>query len=74
LGCRPHFTGVDGIIGFGPVDLAEGTVSGEDEVLTEALGVYLTPESGSDTSDTNGELTLGGTDSARSRTPDHHLG
>jgi hypothetical protein len=44
-------------------------VSGEDEVLTGALGVYLAPETRSDTSDTNGELTLGGTDSARSRTP-----
>jgi cathepsin D len=72
------FTGVDGIIGFGPVDLTEGTVSGEDEIptfmdnlynqgtiSTEVLGVYFAPESGSDSDDTNGELTLGGTDSSK---------
>lgn len=32
---------------------------------TEVLGVYFAPESGSDTADANGELTLGGTDSTK---------
>ncbi|TVY37835.1 Polyporopepsin [Lachnellula subtilissima] len=72
------FTGVDGIIGFGPVDLTEGTVSNADTVPTfmdnlyndgsidtQVLGVSFSPESGSDTDDTNGELTLGGTDSSK---------
>jgi len=70
------FTDVDGIIGFGPVDLTSDTVSNVDTVPTfmdnlysagsitkQVLGVYFTKESGSDTDDTNGELTLGGTDS-----------
>jgi hypothetical protein len=72
------FQGVDGIIGFGPVDLTEGTVSDEDTVptfmdnlysqgsiATEVLGVYFAPESGSDDDDANGELTFGGVDSSR---------
>jgi len=72
------FDGVDGIIGFGPVDLTEGTVSNANTVPTfmdnlysqgsissEVLGVFFQPESGSDTDDTNGELTLGGTDSSK---------
>ena len=72
------FSGVDGIVGFGPVDLTSGTVSNANTVPTfmdnlysqgsissEVLGVYFKPESGSDTSDTNGELTLGGTDSSK---------
>ncbi|KAF7363006.1 Acid protease [Mycena venus] len=72
------FQGVDGIIGFGPVDLTEDTVSGQTTVptvmdnlrsqgtiTTEVLGVSFLPESGSDDDDTNGELTLGGTDSSK---------
>lgn len=72
------FSGVDGIIGFGPVDLTEGTVSNvntvptfmdnllsQGSISTEVLGVSFKPESGSDTSDANGELTLGGTDSSK---------
>ena len=72
------FTGVDGIIGFGPVDLTEDTVSNANTVPTfldnlysqgsiseEVLGVYFAPESGSDSDDANGELTLGGTDSTK---------
>jgi len=68
-------TGVDGIIGFGPVGLTQGTVSGTGLVPTfmdnlysqrsiskEVLGVYFAPEHGSDTDDANGELTLGGVD------------
>lgn len=72
------FNGVDGIIGFGPVGLTQGTVSNVNTVPTfldnlysqgsissEVLGVYFKPESGSDTADTNGELTLGGADSSK---------
>ncbi|TVY38284.1 Polyporopepsin [Lachnellula occidentalis] len=72
------FTSVDGIIGFGPVDLTEGTVSSantvptfmdnlysQGSISTEVLGVSFSPESGSDTDDANGELTLGGTDSSK---------
>ena len=72
------FQGVDGIIGFGPVDLTQGTVSNantvptfldnlfrQGSISTEVLGVYFKPEAGSDTADNNGELTLGGTDSSK---------
>jgi len=72
------FSGVDGIFGFGPVDLTEDTVSNANTVPTfmdnlksqgsissEVLGVSFKPESGSDTSDTNGELTLGGVDTSK---------
>jgi len=72
------FSGVDGIIGFGPVDLTEDTVSNantvptfmdnlysQGSISTEVLGVSFQPESGGDTDDTNGELTLGGTDSSK---------
>lgn len=72
------FTGVDGIFGVGPVDLTEGTASGlstvptfmdnlykQGSISTEALGVYFKPESGSDTDDANGELTLGGVDTSK---------
>jgi len=72
------FSGVDGVFGFGPVDLTEGTVQGmptvptfmdnlysQGTIATEVLGVYFHPESGSDTGDTNGELTLGGVDTTK---------
>jgi len=72
------FGGVDGIIGFGPVDLTSGTVSGVPLVPTfmdnlksknlihhEVLGVYFKPEVGSDHDDANGELTLGGVDDSK---------
>jgi hypothetical protein len=72
------FDGVDGIIGFGPVDLTSGTVSNANTVptfmdnlfsqgtiATEVLGVSFLPESGSDSDDTNGELTLGGVDTSK---------
>ncbi|KAL3422783.1 vacuolar protease A [Phlyctema vagabunda] len=72
------FSGVDGIVGFGPVGLTAGTVSNVNTVPTflhnlysqgsissEVLGVYFKPESGSDTDDTNGELTLGGVDTSK---------
>ncbi|EJP67433.1 putative aspartic protease [Beauveria bassiana ARSEF 2860] len=72
------FNGVDGIFGLGPVGLTRNTVSNAATVPTfldnlykqgsipsEVLGVYFKPEAGSDTSDNNGELTLGGVDSTK---------
>jgi hypothetical protein len=72
------FTGVDGIVGFGPVDLTEDTVSGsttvptvvnnlftQGKISTQVLGVSFAPESGSDDDDANGSLALGGTDSTK---------
>jgi hypothetical protein len=72
------FQGVDGIIGFGPLTLTEDTVSGsatvptvmnnlfsQGTISTQVLGVSFAPETGSDIDDTNGELTLGGTDSTK---------
>ncbi|KZP23602.1 acid protease [Athelia psychrophila] len=67
------FTSVDGIVGFGPVDLTESTVDGETTVptfmdnlsSTEILGVSFAPESGSSDDSANGELTFGGTDSSK---------
>ncbi|TGO38703.1 hypothetical protein BHYA_0069g00230 [Botrytis hyacinthi] len=69
------FSTVDGILGVGPVDLTQDTVSGlstvptfmdnllsQGSISSEVLGVYFKPESGSDNDDTNGELTLGGVD------------
>ncbi|PCH34196.1 family A1 protease [Wolfiporia cocos MD-104 SS10] len=70
------FSGVDGIIGIGPVDLTEDTVNGVDEVPTvtdnlysqgqiseNLVSVYFAPTTSED--DTNGELTFGGTDSSK---------
>ncbi|KAF8340558.1 aspartic peptidase domain-containing protein [Cantharellus anzutake] len=72
------FDGVDGIFGVGPTDLTSGTVSGtntvptfldnaysQGSISTEVLGVYFKPETGSDTADQNGELTLGGVDTSK---------
>nr|GAT55366.1 aspartic protease [Mycena chlorophos] len=69
------FTGTDGIVGFGPEDLTEGTVSGSSEVPTfmqnlvsegviseNILGVKFAPLTGSESSATDGELTFGGVD------------
>jgi pepsin A len=66
------FDGIDGILGVGPTDLTQGTVSGVDSVPTvtdnlyskgtigtEALGVYFAPGGGA------GELTFGGSDSSK---------
>ncbi|KAG2147737.1 acid protease [Suillus bovinus] len=68
-------TDVDGLLGLGPVDLTQGTVSDEDEVATvtqnlytqgtissEVLGVFFAPASSDDTS---GELTFGGYDASK---------
>ncbi|KAJ7023467.1 aspartic peptidase domain-containing protein [Mycena alexandri] len=69
------FTGTDGIIGFGPEELTEDTVTGVDEVPTflqtlvsegvidsNILGVSFAPLTGSSDESANGELTLGGVD------------
>ncbi len=70
------FQGIDGILGVGPVDLTENTVSGvpqvstvsdnlrsQGKISTEVLAISFNPSS-SQTS-TNGELTFGGTDSSK---------
>jgi len=75
------FNGVDGIVGFGPVDLTEHTVEKQTTVPTflhnlasqynfpEVLGVYFHPLHGSDTDEANGELTLGGVDHSKFNGP-----
>ncbi|KAG9310078.1 aspartic peptidase domain-containing protein [Chiua virens] len=68
------FSGVDGILGVGPVDLTQGTVTNTGTVPTvtdnllsqgtisqEVLGVYFVPAS---ESNSGGELTFGGYDSS----------
>lgn len=70
------FEGVDGILGVGPVDLTQGTVSNTTEVPTvtdnlyaqgtissDLLGISYEPSSTANVS--NGELTFGGTDSTK---------
>ncbi|KAL5513855.1 hypothetical protein ACEPAG_2616 [Sanghuangporus baumii] len=70
------FDGVDGILGIGPTDLTEGTVSGVSSVPTvtdnlfaqgtiseKVVGVFFAPTNTLET--TNGELTFGGADSSR---------
>ncbi|KAG1851992.1 acid protease [Suillus tomentosus] len=67
------FEGVDGILGVGPADLTQGTVSNTTEVPTvtdnlyaqgtissNSLGISYAPSSTANVS--NGELTFGGTD------------
>ncbi|KAG1842526.1 acid protease [Suillus subalutaceus] len=66
---------LDGILGLGPVDLTEGTVSNTNEVPTvmdnlyeqqtissEVLGVFFAPAS---SDDSGGELTFGGYDASK---------
>ncbi|KIJ62534.1 hypothetical protein HYDPIDRAFT_114177 [Hydnomerulius pinastri MD-312] len=70
------FSDVDGIIGVGPVDLTQGTVSNTTEVPTvtdnlyaqgtissDSLGIFYEPSSTVDV--INGELTFGGTDNTK---------
>jgi len=70
------FDGVDGILGIGPVDLTDGTVSGTSSVPTvtdnlytqgtiptEVVGVFYAPTTIEST--TNGELTFGAVDSSK---------
>ncbi|KAG1901049.1 acid protease [Suillus fuscotomentosus] len=73
------FDGVDGILGVGPADLTEGTVSNVNVVPTvtdnlysqgvigtKALGIYFVPAAASDSV---GELTFGGHDSSKITSP-----
>ncbi|KAG9307905.1 aspartic peptidase domain-containing protein [Chiua virens] len=68
------FSGVDGILGVGPIDLTEGTVTNTGTVSTvtdnllsqgtisqEVLGIYFVPAS---EPNNGGELTFGGYDSS----------
>ncbi|KAG6376914.1 acid protease [Boletus reticuloceps] len=70
------FNDVDGILGVGPVDLTQGTVSNTTEVptvtdnlynqgliSTESLGIFYEPSSTTDVA--NGELNFGGPDSTK---------
>ncbi|KAF9242658.1 acid protease [Melanogaster broomeanus] len=70
------FTDVDGILGVGPVDLTQGTVSNTTEVPTvtdnlysqgtissDSLGIFYEPSSSAGA--VNGELTFGGTDNTK---------
>ncbi|KZT72870.1 family A1 protease [Daedalea quercina L-15889] len=71
------FSGVDGILGVGPVALTEGTLGDSDETIptvtdnllsqglisTEVLAISFEPATSD--SDANGELTFGGTDSSK---------
>lgn len=74
------FTGLDGILGIGPVDLTEDTVLGQATVPTvsdnlfsqgtipeEVVGVFFAPTTSDEV--TNGELTFGGTDDSKTTSP-----
>ncbi|KAK2624223.1 hypothetical protein QTJ16_006173 [Diplocarpon rosae] len=69
---------VDGIFGLGPISLTVGLVEDtnlvptflnnlmtQGSISTEVFGLYLKPGSGSDTSDADGELTIGDINTAR---------
>ncbi|KAF8267324.1 family A1 protease [Lactarius quietus] len=71
------FTGVDGILGIGPVDLTEGTIGGstpvptitdnlfkQGTISTESIGIFYQPTT-SASAIANGELTFGGIDSSK---------
>ncbi|KAG1817946.1 aspartic peptidase domain-containing protein [Suillus subaureus] len=73
------FQDVDGILGVGPTDLTEGTISNVETaptvtdslysqgfIGTEALGIYFVPTAASDSA---GELTFGGHDSSKTTSP-----
>ena len=70
------FQNVDGILGVGPVDLTQGTVSSgglvptvtdnlfsQGTITSDSLGIFFEPTTGS--GDVNGELTFGGVDSSK---------
>ncbi|KAJ4473168.1 family A1 protease [Lentinula aciculospora] len=76
------FDGVDGIMGFGPVDLTEGTLLADTEatiptvmdnlfaqgtIPNETLGVFLAPTTEEDP--VNGELSFGGIDTSKATGP-----
>ncbi|TFK52338.1 acid protease [Heliocybe sulcata] len=70
------FSDVDGILGIGPVDLTEGTVSGnapvptvtdnlyaQGTIATESISISFSPSTGTDVA--NGEMTFGGVDDSK---------
>jgi hypothetical protein len=70
------FSGVDGILGIGPVDLTDGTIGGttpvptitdnlfkQGTISTESIGIFYQPSTSA--SALNGELTFGGVDSSK---------
>ena len=70
------FDGVDGILGVGPTDLTQGTVSGTNQIPTvvdnlfsqstitsDSLGIFFQPTTQEGA--INGELTFGGVDSTK---------
>ncbi|KZT58872.1 acid protease [Calocera cornea HHB12733] len=70
------FEGVDGIIGIGPSDLTEDTVSrtqivptvtdnlfSQGTIAQEVIGIYFAPTT--ENGDVNGELTFGGVDTSK---------
>ncbi|THU80941.1 acid protease [Dendrothele bispora CBS 962.96] len=70
------FNDVDGILGIGPVDLTEGTVSQEGQIptvtdnllsqstiSTESIGIFYQPTTEANLA--NGELTFGGVDESK---------
>ncbi|KAG2032340.1 aspartic peptidase domain-containing protein, partial [Suillus americanus] len=72
------FTGVDGIIGIGPLDLTEGTLTNEPSTtiptvtdnlysqgIISEIVVGISFEPTTTETDTNGELTFGGTDATK---------
>lgn len=72
------FTGVDGIIGIGPLDLTEGTLTNSpattiptvtdnlySEGIISEIVVGISFEPTTTQTDTNGELTFGGTDATK---------
>ncbi|KAM6496764.1 aspartic peptidase A1 [Amanita muscaria] len=74
------FTGFDGILGIGPVDLTQGTLSPDSpatiptvtdnafssgQIRANKIGVSFEPVQGSSQSSQNGELTWGGVDSTK---------
>ncbi|KAH9057463.1 acid protease [Lactarius vividus] len=71
------FSGVDGILGIGPVDLTEGTIGGntpvptitdnlfkQGTISTESIGIFYQPST-SASAVSNGELTFGGVDTSK---------
>ncbi|GJJ72415.1 hypothetical protein EMPS_04772 [Entomortierella parvispora] len=71
------FTGVDGLVGFGPDDLSVITNKGENiptpvdnlyssgQIGSDVIGVYFQPITDGGSQETNGEITFGGVDSTK---------
>lgn len=72
------FSGQDGILGIGPVDLTSNTVSNtptvptvtdnlyaQSTIPTESIGISYVPTTTATSNTINGELTFGGIDSTK---------